>query len=81
MFGEKLKFVIVRCCVCEKLTALRLDPEDLERHRKKGVFVKNAFVDRAGRPYLTAGERELFVSQCCPDCWRLLCPSDPIAYN
>jgi hypothetical protein len=81
MFGEKLELITMRCCTCQKWTALRLDPEDLDRHRKEGVFVQHAFVDRAGRPYLTAAERELFLSGCCEECWDLLCPSNPLAYN
>ncbi len=81
MFGENLKLMTLQCCTCQKWTALRVDPEDLERHMRQGVFVQHAFVDRAGRSYLTAGERELFLSQCCNDCWHLLCASDPLAYN
>lgn len=81
MFGEKLKLTTMQCCVCQRRTALRLDPEDLERHRKQGVFVQHAFVDRTGRPYLTAAERELLLSGCCDKCWDLLCPSDKLAYN
>jgi ATP-dependent DNA ligase len=38
-------------------------------------------VDRRGRPYLTAAERELCISGVCGPCWSLLCPSDPLAYN
>jgi hypothetical protein len=80
MFGEKLQLITKQCCVCKKWTALRVDPDDLERHWK-GLFVQHAFVDRMGRPYLTPGERELFLSECCGDCWHLLCPDDELAYN
>jgi hypothetical protein len=52
MFGEKLQLITKQCCVCKKWTALRVDPDDLERHRE-GLFVQHAFVDRMGRPYLT----------------------------
>jgi hypothetical protein len=83
MFGEKLKLMTMQCCVCEKWIALRVDPDDLELHTKHGVFVQDAFVDRKGKPYLTAAERELFpaCSGCCPACYELLCPSDKLAYN
>lgn len=81
MFGEKRKLMTMQCCVCKKVVALRVDPADLKRHRKHGVYVQHAFVDRKGRPYLTPAERELFVSGCCDECWDLLCPSDPLAYN
>ena len=82
MFGEKLKLTTMQCCVCEKWIALRVDPDDLELHMKHGVFVQDAFVDRKGRPYLSAAERELFpaCSGVCAACWSLLCPSDPRAY-
>lgn len=81
MFGENLKLITIQCCVCNRMTALRADPEDLWRHREQGVYVQHAFADRAGRPYLTAAERELFLSGCCDDCWNLLCSSEPLAYN
>lgn len=81
MFGEKLELIAMQCCVCKKMTALRVDPDDLDRHRKHGIFVQYAFVDREGKPYLTPAERELFISKCCDDCWHLLCPSDKLAYN
>ena len=77
MFGEKRDLVITRrCCVCLKHVALRVDAEDLDRHEKHGIFVQYAF------PYLSAAEREIFpaCSGVCPDCYGLLCPSDPIAY-
>lgn len=80
MFGKKLDLITLQCGVCQKWTALRVDLEDLGRHRD-GVYVQHAFVHRNGKPYLTAAERELFLSGCCNDCWRLLCPSDAIAYN
>jgi hypothetical protein len=81
MFGERLEPIAMRCCVCERWTALRVDLEDLDRHRDHGVYVQHAFVDRNGRAYLTAAERELFLSGCCDECWYLLCESDPLAYN
>ena len=79
VFGENLKLIAVPCVVCRTWIAMRLDEEDLARHRA-GVLVQVAFVDRAGSPYLNAGERELFVSGACNDCWSLLCPN-PLEYN
>jgi hypothetical protein len=81
MFGEELKLITIQCSVCKKMIALRVDPQDLRRHREQGVYVQHAFIDRAGKPYLTAAERELFLSGCCEDCWNLLCPSGVLAYN
>jgi hypothetical protein len=80
MFGEKRQLITMRCCVCKKWHVLRIDLEDLKRHNK-GVLVQDAFADRRGRPYLSATERELFLSECCDSCWHLLCPSDKLAYN
>ena len=80
MFGEKLGLMTIRCCVCRKWVALRVDPEDLRRHRC-GVLVQDAFVGREGKPYLSSAERELFVSGVCGACWPLLCPADPLAYS
>jgi hypothetical protein len=81
MFGENLKLTTIRCSVCRRWTALRVDPEDANRHKKKRVLVQHAFVDRDGQPYLTPAERELFLSGVCNECWCVLCPSDPMAYN
>jgi hypothetical protein len=80
MFGEDRKLITLRCVNCGKWTALRVDKDDLDRHLHHGIPVQHAFVDRNGKPYLSPSERELFLSKCCPDCWSLLCPSDPMAY-
>ena len=53
MFGEELKLITIQCSVCKQMIALRVDPEDLQRHREQGVYVQHAFVDRRGKPYLT----------------------------
>jgi hypothetical protein len=82
MYGEKLELITLQCCVCKQWVALRVDKDDLDRHRC-GVFVQHAFVRRDGRPYLSASERELFpaCSGVCASCYSLLCPSDPLAYD
>jgi len=80
VFGENRKLITLSCPVCKKHVALRVDPEDVARHTKDGVFVQVAFADRTGRPYLSAAERELFLT-CCGDCWNALCSSDPLAYS
>jgi len=84
MHGRNLSTVItLRCVVCGRHVALRLDADDLERHRA-GVLVQVAFADEHGVPYLSAAERELFISATCGDCYASLC-ADPIthpeAYN
>ena len=78
MYGTNLQLIVLRCCVCRKWIALRVDPDDLERHAH-GMFVQFAFTDRNGTPYLSSAERELFISACCGSCWDLLCV-DPITH-
>ncbi len=80
MFGEILKPVAVQCVVCRTWIAMRLDEEDLACHRA-GVLVQVAFTDQAGVPYLNAGERELFISGVCNECWPLLCPASQLEYD
>jgi hypothetical protein len=80
MFGEKLELITRQCCVCKKMVAMRVDRDDTDRFAG-GVLVRRAFVKRTGEQYLSAGERELFLSGCCDDCWHLLCESDPLAYD
>jgi hypothetical protein len=82
MFGEKkVKLITIQCACCGKWHVVRVDPDDLERHVKGGIYVQHAFADRDGKPYLSPYSRELFISKCCRSCWRALCPSDPLAYN
>ena len=80
MYGENLGLITRRCIVCGRF-ALRVDKDDLNRHLRHGVYVKNAFTNRAGKPYLDADQRELFISKLCSDCWAFLCPSSRLAYN
>jgi hypothetical protein len=83
MHGAKLELITLRCVNCGKWVALRVDPDDLDRHLRHGVFVQDAFIDRDGTPYLSPSERELFpaCSGVCSSCWDLLCPSDKLAYS
>lgn len=82
MYGEKLdKLICVKCRICGRFTAIRLDPADLDRHVRGGIFVQFAFADRSGKPYLSASDRELLLSAVCRNCWDLLCPSSPLAYS
>ena len=84
MYGtRRTELVLIRCRVCKRWVAVRVDPDDLERYAN-GVFVQHAFRDRTGKPYLSAAERELFISACCGSCWDLLCVdpiAHPMAYN
>lgn len=80
MHGRNLSTVItLRCVVCGRHVAVRLDADDLERHQN-GVLVQVAFANQNGVPYLSAAERELFITATCGDCYALLCP-DPVAHT
>jgi hypothetical protein len=80
MFGENLKPIARECATCHKQVTMRLDPDDARRHAD-GMFVQDAFADRAGKPYLTPAEAEMWISGVCGPCWDLLCPADPVAYS
>ena len=42
-------------------------------HYQAGAYMQDAL------PYLTAAERELFISGSCDDCWKIMFPnSDPL---
>ena len=72
--NNRNQLIVLRCRVCGKWVALRVDPDDLAAHNN-GVFIQNAM------PYLAPELRELLISSTCPDCWAVLCPSDPLAYS
>jgi hypothetical protein len=56
MFGEKrVKLITIQCACCGKRHVVRVDPEDLERHDKAGIYVQRAFADRDGKR--TVGRR------------------------
>ena len=72
MYGTNLELIVLRCCVCRRWVALRVDPDDLERHAN-GMYIQDAC------PYLPPELRELFISQTCGACWDLL-SADPISH-
>ena len=80
MFGEKRELMTMTCVACKKQVAMRVDPEDVQKH-VEGMFVQHAFADRDGKPYLDPAERELWISGVCNDCWAALCPPDPASYS
>jgi hypothetical protein len=78
MYGTNLQLVVLRCCVCRRWVALRVDPDDLNAHYYGGAYVQHAL------SYLNAADRELVYSRVCAACWDLLCPdpiTHPTAYN
>ncbi len=68
MQGKNCTVRAVQCVQCHQNVTVTVDPEDVERHRK-GVLAQEAFADSRGVPYLSASERELFISGICPKCW------------
>lgn len=80
MYGENRKPVALQCCTCQRWVAMYVDPEDIRR-RDDGMLVQDAFADRDGKPYLSPRDRELWISGVCGNCWPLLCPEDPMAYD
>lgn len=81
MYGKnRCELVLLRCVVCARHVALRIDPEDLERHRS-GVLVQDAFAEENGVPYLSAAERELFITATCGDCYASLCSSNQLDHD
>jgi hypothetical protein len=81
MYGDNLELITKTCITCKKQFAMRVDPDDVQRFND-GMFVQHAFAGRDGVPYLTPGERQLWLDdQLCEECWYLLCPKDPLAYN
>jgi hypothetical protein len=82
MFGEKRTRLVTICCeCCHRWQVVRVDPEDLHVHKHHGIYAQDAFINRDGTPYLSSGDRELFISSLCPGCWDALCPSDKLAYS
>lgn len=75
MYGENRQPITLRCTFCGIPCPVWVDPEDLERFRR-GLFVQHAFTTRAGEPYLTDPERELFISGSCDNCWKKLHPTN-----
>lgn len=76
MYGEHRQLITKTYVTCQKVVAMRVDPEDVQRHGD-GTLVQDAFADRGGKPYLEPELRELWVSGVCGACWKLLCP-DPL---
>jgi hypothetical protein len=74
MHGTNLELIVLRCCVCRRWVALRVDLDDVLAFNE-GMYIQDAC------PYLPPELRELFISQTCGDCWSRLCTSDPLAYS
>lgn len=52
----------ITCRVCKKPAIIEINDEDLKAYQAGGK-VQNVF------PYLSASEREMFITQYCGECW------------
>lgn len=57
--------LLVTCHMCNTDHEIKVDPFDYERWQQ-GELIQNVM------PYLTAGERELLISQTCDPCFKKL---------
>ena len=51
------------CRICHKNVTVTVEAKDLERWKRRKTNIQDIF------PYLSARERELFLSGICPDCY------------
>lgn len=51
------------CTICHETVTVTVEAEDLERWKRRETNIQDIF------PYLSAGERELFLSGICPECY------------
>ena len=54
---------VIQCKYCKENHKIKVEPNDVEAWQG-GAFIQDAM------SYLTKGERELFISACCNDCWH-----------
>jgi hypothetical protein len=64
MFEPRTMTLEVECVSCKKTTKLYVRDVDYSVWVRGYGLVQNVF------PYLSAGERELLISQICDDCWN-----------
>lgn len=58
-----LTIISCQCRICKKDFALKVKKEDHTDYISNGKLIQNAF------PYLTAGERELIITEICETCF------------
>lgn len=63
------EFFVICQAGCGERYTFNIDPEDYYAFRN-GTFAQDAF------PYLSAGERELMVSQTCDSCFNKMFPPE-----
>lgn len=55
--------VSIQCRICKENKEITVQESDLNKYHN-GMKVQHAF------PYLTAAEREMFITQYCGKCWN-----------
>ena len=58
--------VAIPCVECHRPQEIKIRPGDVERYKAGEGSVQSVF------PYLTASEREMFLSRICGTCWDRL---------
>lgn len=54
--------IVITCQICKEMLDIKVEEKDLNSYHN-GEKVQIAF------PYLTAAEREMFITQYCGKCW------------
>jgi len=69
MMTSETGHTAIECFFCDETYHIQVALADLEAW-ENGMLIQEAM------PYLTAGERELFISGTCDSCWEKMFPSD-----
>jgi hypothetical protein len=70
MMANKSDIHKVTCDLCKQEYVILLDRKDHERWLAGEAYIQDAL------SYLSAGERELLISNTCDTCWNQLYPND-----
>lgn len=66
MIASTMRPMNIRCKSCGNVYSLMINPEDVILWQAGEGYVQELFF------YLSAGERELIISQTCNGCWKEL---------
>ena len=66
MISINNEVITVLCKMCHKEYAIIVDHDNFNEWIKGHGYIQELLKD------LTAGERELLISQTCDDCWKLI---------
>lgn len=68
--NDNKKPYYITCHLCHREHIVLANPIDVDDWLGQTKYIQDALA------YLTAGERELFISGTCDDCWKKLYPHD-----